>query len=118
MGEKISIRLKFVFDSKDQTKALKLHKLLQQYGVVSNVIHMDSDTSLNKDDRLKAILEVMNQNGAYTTGALWKRYAPICKTGKKTFQRDLNTLIIEGKITGIKTRIRGSTTMWSRNDGK
>jgi hypothetical protein len=118
MGEQISIRLKFVFESKDQTKALKLHKLLKQFGAVSNVVHMDSDTSLNKDDRLNAILNIMNPNGTYTTGALWKRYAPICKTGQKTFQRDLNTLIIEGKIEGIKTRIRGSTTMWSRTDGK
>ena len=114
MREQISIRLKFVFENKDQTKALKLHKLLSKFGAVSNVVHMDTDTSINKDDRLQAILSVMNTNGAYTTGALWKRYSPITKTGNKTFQRDLNTLIIQGKIVGIKTRVKGNTTMWSK----
>lgn len=111
MGELISIQLKFLFEYKDQTKALKLHKLLQKYGVVNNIVHC-KDESINKKDRLAGILNVMNVGEIYTTGRLWERYKS--HSSEKTFQRDLNTLIILGEIVGVKDRSKGSTTLWTR----
>jgi hypothetical protein len=111
-GELISIRLKFLFEDKDQTKALKLHKLLQKYGVVDKIVHSFKDESLNKNDRLAGILNVMDVGKTYTTGRLWERYKS--HTSEKTFQRDLNTLIIRGEIIGVKDRSKGSTTLWTR----
>ena len=119
MAEKIWFAFKFEFESKDMTKALKLHRLLKDYGVVGNVTNL-KDVSINKDDRCKAILDALRPGRVYTTGQLWR----ICgrnglTSALKTFQRDLNFLVIKGLIQGFRQQQdkthKGKTTVWSRN---
>ena len=116
MVERISFTLKFLFNDKDQSKALKLHRLLREYGVVGNIV-CHKDEGINKAARLDAILDVMRPGRIYTTGKLWRAYSIVCETGYKTFQRDLNTLIIQGRVKGFRKQgFGGNTIMWSRGD--
>lgn len=114
---KISFELKFLFDEGDQEKAVRLHKLLKKYGVVKNIVR-PKEYGINKDDRLRGILNSMIPGEVYTSGQLWRRYKSL--TGYKTFQRDLNTLIIQGRVQGILLRQtkdnRGRTRLWTRMD--
>lgn len=114
MREQIRFTLQFVFEDKDSVKALKLHKLLKQFGAVSNIEHSRKLESGNKLDRMASILNVMRPGKIYTTGKLWCRFGHANKCGVKTFQRDLNTLAIEGRIEGVSTHSHGNTVLWSR----
>lgn len=116
MTEKIKFFLRFEFEHRDLKKALKLHRLLKEYGAVDKITNM-KDISINKEDRLKAILDCLRPGRIYTTGQLYK----VVKNkggalGDKTFQRDLNTLVIRGEIKGFKrTDHKGNTILWSNN---
>jgi hypothetical protein len=111
MVERISFTLQFMFNDKDQAKALKLHRLLKSYGVVGNIVRSNKVEGINKSQRLERILQCMIPGRVYTTGQLWNAYPS--STGMKTFQRDLNTLVIEGRINGFHTRKKGNTILWS-----
>ena len=112
MTEKIWFSIRFEFNSGDTTKALRLHRLLKEYGVVSNITPMH-DESINKPDRCAAILKCFSPGRIYSTGQLWSKYKINSRTGLKTFQRDLNSLVITGQIKGFITNNNGRTTMWS-----
>ena len=114
MVENITFTLQFVFEDKDHTKALALHNLLKKYGAVSAIIHNKKYGDGDKHHRMESILSIMCPGIIYTTGKLWNKYARISSTGMKTFQRDLNTLAIEGKVEGIHVRSKGNTILWSR----
>jgi hypothetical protein len=116
MVDKISFKLQFTFDKGDGEKAVKLHKALEKYGVLSNV-SVVRDDSFRKDERYKSILKSMSDDKEYTTGSLWKNYSKRCSTGTKTFQRDLNTLVVLGYIkgrTGIAPNKVGRTCYWQK----
>lgn len=113
MNERISFTLKFVFESKDNAKALKLHRMLKQYGAVGNIVHpIYSSDAANRLKRMDSIINIMKIGRVYTTGQLWRQYDSM--TGYKTFQRDLNTLVIQGRINGFRqTGKKGNTIYWS-----
>lgn len=111
MVERISFTLQFVFNDKDLSKALKLHRLLKSYGAVGNVVRSNKVEGINKSQRLNNILRCMSPGRVYTTGQLWKAYPST--TGIKTFQRDLSSLVIEGRINGFHTYKGGHTILWS-----
>ena len=119
MAGPITFTLKFVFEDGDYAKALKLHQLLKKHGVVGNVKHPNTLGIGRKEDRLNTLLDCMKFGETYTTGKLWRVYGRHTRSGIKTFQRDLNTLLVMGRINGaagIHPSKSGRTFFWTRGN--
>lgn len=115
-----SFTLQFKFEEGDYTKALHLHNLLKRYGVVGMVHLCEKEMGIErKEDRLNTILNCMKFGETYTTGKLWRIYGRYTCGGMKTFQRDLNTLLIQGRVNGapgIHPTKKGRTFFWTKGD--
>ena len=119
MAGPITFTLQFKFEDGDHAKALKLHQLLKKYGVVGNVTHPKELGVDRKEERLESILNCMMFGETYTTGKLWCKYGRYTRAGIKTFQRDLNTLLVMGRVngaSGIHPTKKGRTFFWTRGD--
>jgi len=118
MTDKLVFRLNFVFDKNEEAKAIKLHRLVSKYGAITNIGIIRDDVA-RREDRLKAILNCMKSGREYTTGSLWRSYAKHSSTGYKTFQRDVNSMVVLGFIKGRVGKAPkgfGRTCYWTRLD--
>lgn len=117
--DKLSFTLQFTFEQGDGSKAVELHKLLKKHGVLSKISFVRGNGIEHRKDRFRAILKTMDYGKEYTTGSLWKKYGKVTNGGQKTFQRDLNTMVVTGLIQGRigkAPRGVGRTTYWSKQD--
>lgn len=115
----LSFKFQFEFESGDASKAYKLHKLLKKYGVVSNIRRLRGNDFIRRENRLQSILKCMVDGVEYTTGSLWRRYGKYTNAGIKTFNRDLNTLILQGLVVAKKGKHpcgSGRTTLLTKRN--
>lgn len=103
MGDILSFKLQFVFEEGDTKKAAELHKLLKKYGVVK-ITHPINSNRVKHENRLQSILKCMVLGEEYTSGGLWRKYGKYTNLGPKSFQRDLNMLILQGLVIAKKSR--------------
>lgn len=118
MTDKLVFRLNFMFDKNEEDKAIKLHRLVSKYGAISNIGIIRDDVA-RREDRLKHILHCMKPKREYTTGSLWRVYAKHSSTGYKTFQRDVNSMVVLGFIKGRTGKAPsgiGRTCYWTKLD--
>lgn len=115
----LSFKFQFIFEEGDAGKALRLHKILAKHGVVSNIRRLRGNDFARRENRLQSILNCMVSGVEYTTGSLWRKYGKYTNAGPKTFQRDLNTLILQGLVQAKKGSHpcgTGRTTLLSKRN--